>query len=343
MTDLEERLTTALRGVADDAPVGAGRAGAARERRASRRRTTVLTSAAAVAAMVAVVGGVAVLGSSDDSGRPPFANDATPTVTPTPSGRVETWRDVSVTVPADWGYGNLSTWCLDGATEPGTPVVERPGGTVELILCSGPANGYGAQFGEGATFDPAKRPGEVWQYQGGDLLMFPEGAWLGYQRSDDAVVQVVAPSRDVAEQVLGSFDRVTDADAHGCSPHPVDPAAPVPSGQVRLCRYGVDDWLEQSELLSGQDAADALTALEAAPAKGDRMCTMELTGPVILVSSAESQGRVTLDACQGFGWNGAEHDLTSDVLYWMLSPGWSGGVEGDVPMPDQLRQLVSQQ
>jgi hypothetical protein len=24
---------------------------------------------------------------------------------------------------------------------------------------------------------------------------------------------------------------------------------------VRLCRYGIDDWLEQSEILIGQDAA----------------------------------------------------------------------------------------
>ena len=50
---------------------------------------------------------------------------------------------------------------------------------------------------------------------------------------------------------------------------------------MRLCRYGVDDWLEQSELLTGQDAAAAVAALEAAPAKGDRMCTMALTGPRI--------------------------------------------------------------
>jgi hypothetical protein len=45
-----------------------------------------------------------------------------------------------------------------------------------------------------------------------------------------------------------------------------------------------------------------------------------------------------LDACHGFSWDGDEHDLTADVLYWVLSPGWSGGVEGEVPMPDMLRQ-----
>ena len=90
---------------------------------------------------------------------------------------------------------------------------------------------------------------------------------------------------------------------------------------VRLCRYGVDDWLEQSELLTGQDATAAVAALEAAPAKGDRMCTMALTGPRIRVTTADAEGWVTLDACQGFAWDGGEHDLTADVLYWVLSPG----------------------
>ena len=339
MTDIEERLTAALRSVGDDAPVAAGLAGAARERRASRRRTTVLTSAAAVAAMVAVVGGVTMLGSSDDSGRPPFANDATPTVTPTtPSGRVETWRDVSVTVPADWGYGSLSTWCLDGATEPGTPVVERPGGARELILCEGPANGYGVQFSEGAVLDDARRPGEVWQYLGGDVLMFPEGAWLGYQRTDHAMVQVVAPSRDVAEQVLGSFERVTDLDANGCPARPPHAAGAVADGSVRLCRFSEDGWLEQSETLTGASAADAMAALDAAPVREPRNCAVSADLMMVRVASATRSADVHWQGCTGvFGWGDVERDLTSDVLYWMLSPGWSGGVEGDVPMPDQLR------
>ncbi len=91
-------------------------------------------------------------------------------------------------------------------------------------------------------------------------------------------------------------------------------------------------------MLTGQDATDAVAALESAPAKGDRMCTMALTGPRILVTSPDAQGWVTLDACHGFSWDGTEHDLTADVLYWVLSPGWSGGVEGDVPMPAKFRQ-----
>ena len=68
------------------------------------------------------------------------------------------------------------------------------------------------------------------------------------------------------------------------------------------------------------------------------MCTMALNGPRIRVTTADAEGWVTLDACHGFAWVDGEHDLTADVLYWVLSPGWSGAVEGDVPMPTELRR-----
>jgi hypothetical protein len=149
---------------------------------------------------------------------------------------------------------------------------------------------------------------------------------------------VIGPDRATTEQVLGSFDRITGADANGCAPHPADSMSAVVPGDLRLCRYGVDDWLEQSELLTGQEAAAAVAALEAAPAKGDRMCTMALSGPRIRATTADAEGWVALDACHGFAWVDGEHDLTADVLYWVLTPGWTGGVEGDVPLPDKLRQ-----
>jgi hypothetical protein len=336
MTDFEDRLTSALRSAGDDAPDATGLAPAARRRAGVRRRRTALTSAAAVVAVVGVVGAVALLGDGDDgpsqvAADPPSSSAATPT----DEGRVETWHDVSVTVPSTWGHGSMSTWCIQGS-EPGTPVVERPGGAVEDIACT-PATGYGVRFfggSEGLRVE-AYAPGTVNKSVGEE---FPKESWQGWDQAGGNGVLVVAPTQDEAERVLGSFERFSDADANGCTPHPVDPGPVAAAGTLLLCRYGVDDWLEQSEVLIGQDAEDAQAALEAAPAKGDRMCSMELTGPVVMAYSAETQGRVTLDACHGFVWAGEEHDLTSDVLYWVLSPGWTGGVEGDVPMPDRLRQ-----
>ena len=346
MSDFEDRLTTALHSAGDDAPDGLGLAGAARRRARARRRRTALTSTAVVAAVVAVVGGVALLGNGDDpdpvadrpSGSPSAGSTSAPEAEPTE--RVESWRDLQVTVPVSWGHGTLSGWCSGGATEPGEPVVERAEAMRDMILCTEPANGYGVMFFDGSAADLAYRAGHIWKYEAGGSTAYPADAWLGYQRGGDTgdnIVMVIGPDHATTERVLASFEPITGADANGCTPHPVDPAAAVVEGTLRLCRYGVDDWLEQSELLTGQDAEDARAALEAAPEKGHRMCTMALTGPVVLAYSADTQGRITLDACQGFAWGGQDHDLTSDVLFWMLTPGWSGGVEGDVPLPDPLR------
>lgn len=330
MTDVERRITDALRGAATEAPPAVGLADAARARRVRRRRTTVWTSTVAVAAVVAVVGGVAVLGSRDGAA-PQVADDPTPTEVSTtaagePAERVETWRDLSVTVPSAWGYGVLSTWCSNGATEPGAPVVERTSGMRDLILCTEPANGYGVQFQDGAALDFVYRPGEVWQYEAGDFAVYPVGAWMGYQRAGNNVVLVVTADRATTEQVLASYRRVADVDANGCTPRSGNAAGVSPGdGQVRLCRYDEGGWLDQSEVLTGQDASDAMAALDAAPAKGDRMCTAIAT-PFVLVSGSGSEGRVALDSCQGLTWDGGDHDLTGDVLRWVLSPGWSGQV-----------------
>jgi hypothetical protein len=341
MTDFEDRLTAALRTAGQHAPHEAGLAGAARRRAAARRRRTALSSVAAVVlVMGGVVGGTALLGNRGTGGLTPASGgSSSPSdlggVLPLPH-RTETWRDLQVFVPVTWGYGGMSDWCASGG-QLGDPRVQRSGQVVLDILCD-PVVGYGVQFFEGSTADLGHRPGEVWQYESGGTSQYPDGAWLGYQTgSGHNVVLVVTPQRLLTEEVLGSFERVTDGDANGCAPHADGQVPDVAEGRVRLCRYGVDGWLEQSETLSGDDAAAAVTALMGAPAKGDRMCTMVLTGPWVQVTSADAEGRVTLDACQGLTWDGAEHDLTADVLYWVLSPGWSGGVEGNVPMPDELR------
>ncbi len=347
MNDFEDRLGTALRSAGDGAPDATGLAPAARGRARARTRRTTLTSAAAVVAVVGVVGGAALLGNRD-SGR-----EATPSASETtatdPSGpntavanaRVESWRDVSVQVPVDYGYGNLSTWCLNGKSEPGQAVVERPGGAVEAIGCIGPQDGYGVRFFDGSTIDLVYPPGHVWQYawEGEkQVKVYPKNAWLGYQASATNMVWVVAEDRATVEQILDSFSANPDRDPNGCATQGGEGAGVEP-GTVRLCRYSVDGWLEQSEVLTGQNAADALAALESAPERDpDRMCTMELAGPIVQITSADAEGSLTLNACQGFTWDGVAHELTADAIYWAMSPGWSGGVDGDVPMPKQPRR-----
>ena len=79
--------------------------------------------------------------------------------------------------------------------------------------------------------------------------------------------------------MLGSFVRITGVDANGCAAHGSEPMPAVARVAVRLCRYGIDDWLEQSELLYRPGRRRRGRGPGGGAAKGDRMCTMALTGP----------------------------------------------------------------
>ncbi len=321
MTDFEERLTSSLHAAGDDAPGAAGLAPAARARARSRRRRTALASAVGAVAVAAVVGGVALLGSGGDDGAASIADDVP---TPAPATRVETWRDVSVTVPTAWGHGNLDDWCSSGESD-GSPVVERPGAISIDILCT-PTYGYGVQFSDVPSVGlEAYGPGTVNQSVDGD---FPSGSWQGWDAAGQARVLVVAPTKGEAERVLGSFEEVKGADANGCDSSTPDDTGSFPApGTLRLCRYAGDGWLEQSELLTGQDAVAAAAALDSAPDRPALACP-KASGTSVLVTSADHKtGVVQLDTCAGlFGWTGVQHDLTGDILHWVLSPGWTGQV-----------------
>ncbi len=323
MTDFEDRLTSSLRSAGADAPDAAGLAPAARARARSRRRRTALVPAVGVVAVAAVIGGVALLGSGGDDGTTQVADDV-PTAAPTT--RVETWHAVSVMVPSSWGHGPLSTWCTQG-TEPGTPVVERPGGVVESIACT-PANGYGVQFsdGEAAGFE-AFSPGTVNESVGDD---YPQGSWQGWDQAGRTRVLVVAPTREEAEQVLGSFQEVKGVDANGCAPH-AEGVTTAAEGTLRLCRYAADGSLEQSEVLVGQDAADAVAALDAAPVSPAKPCPSS-AAEFVAVTGHDVSGQVSIDACAGVSWGDEHRSLTADVLYWVLSPGWSGQIPDGITM-----------
>jgi len=321
MTDFEERLMSSLRSAGADAPEGAGLADAARTRSRSRRRRTALASTAGIVAVVAVVGGVAWLGSGDDEDTTTVADDVTSTPITAPATRVETWHDVSVTVPASWGHGNLDDWCSSGESD-GSPVVERPGAISIDILCT-PMYGYGVQFSEAAASGfESFSPGTVNESVGKD---YPAGSWQGWEQVGTTRVLVVAPTQAEAQQVLGSFEEVRDVDANGCAPRQLDDSAAIGADQVRLCRYVGGD-LEQSEVLTGQDATDALAAFEAAPVGQMSSCPMSHDQAYISVSAGELSSMVEVGRCGGFDWGGERRQLTGDVLHWVLSPGWSGQV-----------------
>jgi hypothetical protein len=255
-----------------------------------------------------------------------------------PAGwHTETWHDLEIAVPDSWGYGVLSTWCVGGAKEP-APVVERPGGMREMILCQAPAEGYGVKFYEeprGGVDDPVNGTVSQMGYPG-DGQPYPQGAWSGHQVLGHTGVQIVTSDQATAETIRHSAREVTDLDSNGCSPEPPDQPSPAADGTVRLCRYGGDGWLEQSEVLTARDAAEAIEAIAAAPAAQVRRCMSPADRTYVTVTAGEVQGSVALDQCLGLYWDEQPKELTADVLYWVLSPGWSGQIPDGVTI-DKLR------
>ena len=108
---------------------------------------------------------------------------------------------------------------------------------------------------------------------------------------------------------------------------------------LSICRYGCDGWLQQSELLSAEDTATALSEIGrgrvvdgSTGCAGSEDTQIELGHQfvVTLTDQCREGNRIAL--------SGTIHELTERDLYWALSPGWSGGLDGSVPLPKQLRR-----
>lgn len=334
MADLEERLTSVLQDGASAAPSAIGLAAAARARARAKRRTRL--AGAAVVAVLGVgvpVGLLSTQGSGGDGDGDPGPADGPVAVDTNgvdepglPNGyHYESWHDVTIEVPNTWGYGTLDQWCTDGASP--APVVQRPGVST-LVACT-PATGYGVSFAP-------REGGEVqWpvaqQHSGG----WPDGAFVGATTVGDVVVTVVARESTVAGYVLESAAANAAIDPQGC---PIDTASDpvVPGDAMTVCRYDAGGRLEQSELLTGADVADVESALADAPPTSSRVCDAE-PGQTVRLASIGQDAQLDL-VCGTLFVHGEARELTSDVLYWALSPGWSGSLPGGVPLPSELRK-----
>jgi hypothetical protein len=119
---------------------------------------------------------------------------------------------------------------------------------------------------------------------------------------------------------------------------------------MSVCRYDAGGELEQSELLSVDDTASAVAALQAAPAGNAEIpasCAQDqLPRLVVDLITTDLNSEVIYQAPCPYSpgiTSGGEsfQELTADVLYWALSPGWSGSVDQGVPLPGKLRELHS--
>lgn len=337
MSDLERRLTEGLAGTAGRAPHPGDLVTGARDRLRRRRRTaaTVLVTALAV---VAIPVGLTLVASEDE--RRPERREST-VAEPVPDDwRVETWRDLTLRVPPEWGWGSGSDWCSrDESAATATPAVSRPDRPVRTLGCA-PTYGYGVHFFERSGGElPPGTEGVVQQYRG---RRYPYGAWLGYASSGTAAIWVVTDSRALSRQVLDSTEVVGETDPNGCASL-VPPVAPGGDRQVSVCHYdsGV---LEQSERLSLEDSRSVGEAVRSARSSVgmDYACAPSPSQqPVITLQGADLDVRLpparTCTLASVFLDRGGEKLLTEDVLYWALSPGWWGGATRDLPVPDRLR------
>lgn len=360
MTDpLEDRLPDALRRHAgeDDSVAGLADGARSRARRRARRRTTGIVAGAALA-VVAVPVGIALTGSSPSiaPSSPPAASGGTPTpdavTTPADDGtRVESWRDLTVSVPTDWGYGGGSDWCASGGRLADGPDVVRSGGVVASIGCT-PQQGYGVYFVDSSAISWARDSGDVWQYgwdSPGQVKVYPEDAWLGHFRVGDHAIVVVTPDESTTRTVLESATQVAERDPNGCAVREGEDAAAGDGDRWSVCRYAADGWLEQSELLTPEQSGEAAAAAEAAPEAAQSVPCGEpvepdQSGSVVLGSDAAGASVTVLFQRECASENGVylgdkTRQLTEDVLYWALSPGWSGYADSGVPLPASLREL----
>jgi RNA polymerase sigma-70 factor (sigma-E family) len=341
VADLETRLRDALAAEAATIAVPEHLARSAHIRLRRRRRTSVWVAAAVLVAVALPAGVVGWL-----------ARGADP-VSGGPDGdtRVEAYHDVQIRVPASWGYGNLSTWCTRSRGASPRPVVERPGGAVLSTVCGEPGQSYGVQFLDPGEVDPG---GDLGQYEwapGASNQAYPNGAWVGDIVVGDVGLRVVARDEATARGVLDSAE-VVDVDGHGCRTSRTAGrgalAEAPPGSQMSICRYDVEGNLVQSEQLNEADTATALAALgNPPPPPGlDRPCpaTPDRSDTIVmgaagqawqLVFESSCAGRNVVSDAAGVTIGG----LTAEILYWAISPGWSGGVAAGVPLPDRLRTL----
>jgi len=332
MSDLESRLSEALRVGSEDAPDALGLADAARSRaRAGRRTGAGIVGAVALAALAIPVA-VAALGSDDDGGPPP--SDAVDPTGIAAGTRTESWHGVTVQVPDEWEYGNQSAWCADGGSVE-TFRVTRPGGVSETIACT-PMSSYGLSFQE-VEMDETDEPFE-WPVVAQTNDAWPAHTYVGARGMDGVLVMVAGPDREEVQEVLASVKAYGTTDPHGCGATPGTGPSPRRS-QMVVCRYDPQGRLVQSEALSGEDALAAAAALDGARL-GELDCRpSDVPGETILMKDWERDVVIQLrGACTVVEGTGGVRLVDADILYWALSPGWTGAVDGDLPLPPELRQ-----
>ena len=347
MTDraLEERLEAALAARADLAatdtsPLVAG----ARERAHARRRRTTVLAAGAVAAVV--LAAVVLPGRLGQPGRPdepvgpagggPVLVRGDDLQTGSLGWQQVVWHDLTFAVPPDWARGAVDQWCLGGG---GAPVVQLPDTSQSEVACS-PLRGYGVQVTPHDQRPPVLDPDA-----------YPDGTVLTQVTRSGWDVTVSVPSSKLRKaivasiEVLGSEDWVGGCPVRQDVPRLGDAVVTADErGPLSVCRYGLGvagPNLEEAFAGTPSEPVSA-AALTAAPRGTGPDATDEECGDwpedaaVAVVGDGGPVAWVHYAGCFGHGvdlGSRGTRQLTEDVMRLVMTPGWSGGVIGEVPLP----------
>jgi len=251
---------------------------------------------------------------------------------PQPGWRWESFRDVVVQVPADWGYGVAPSpaWCIS-AEWPAAPYVDLAHnlGAVPAILCEGvmPADKLVSYL--------VMAPEPV-----ATIESLPDG-WTAHRQTVGAVVVSVVTDdagAALADQILATAQQVP-ADHNGC-PTDAPPAttdvdlAGFAGFPIVLCAYDTNPsaWpgLRSSSRLDGADASQAWDAIFAAPPGGGPDGTEAECGglpadpdTVLLVEGTAVRFQFTGCTGNGLADAGAEgglREVTEDLCRTLLVP-----------------------
>lgn len=199
--------------------------------------------------------------------------------------RWESYRDVVVAVPGDWGTtgtSRLSQWCAATGKKERPPAVGRPGVST-MVKCAD------AQPGEPDPGSLLKNGGTYVVFTGADDGVRTEGD-RAVVRAGTVSVVIQAPA-DLREQIAATVQHREDADHNGCPlthpistdpawrPSPADPAVFTEVSTMTACRYDFltaaneprpagSITLVSSLQVIGERASQTAAAIGASPAGG---------------------------------------------------------------------------
>lgn len=363
--ELEQAMRDGLARRAEQADVAVPVAD--RARRAARgRRTTrwavVGVAAASVVAIAVASTFVATRGPApDDSSRPVVQAPSDSGAEPAPTAwRTESWGDLAVEVPADWGYGGapdaegIACFPSAGFDAAGDPIAGGDAGDIGYV-------GRPVSFTDAcASIDAMQRGGiaptgpYVWLGAGLEpgVVELAGGYTQETVEVDGSTLTVATRDPDLRDQILssatGGEQCLSELDRSGPVAHDrADPTAePV---TLRVCAYRLGEgdtagWqLTYAADLGAKPLAAYLAAVEAGEAPRDQCPTADYQlGEAVLLELLDADGGVvrqdavnTFDSCAGIAVDADQvWELETTKLTAAMVRAWAvGGVPAIVHGP----------